>query len=75
MAHAGQSFRLACLSGENPGVFRPPAIERPSYGRGCNDPQVYAVLWAGHCVQVDVDLKWRCVQAIAETRLIMAAAK
>ena len=35
VGHAGQSFRLACLPGKNPRVFRPPAIERPSYGRGC----------------------------------------
>ena len=24
------------LAGKNPGVFNPPAIERPSFGRGCN---------------------------------------
>ena len=34
MGREGQSFRLACLAGKNPGGKKPPAIERPSFGRG-----------------------------------------
>ena len=40
--HAGQSFRLACLSGKNPGGVKTPDIERPSFGRGCIGGEDYA---------------------------------
>ena len=33
VSRAGQSFRLACLSGKNPGGRKPLAIERPSCRR------------------------------------------
>ncbi len=46
MGHAGQSFRLACLPGKNPGVCPPPAIERPSFGRGCITAKFMRGLWA-----------------------------
>ena len=60
--HAGQSFRLACLSDKNSGVFRLPAIERPSFGRSYIGLQKFGwgIAWgrfcknavAGYCVPV-----------------------
>ena len=38
----GQSFRLACLSGKNPGGVKTPAVERPSFGRGGIGAQFHA---------------------------------
>lgn len=74
------SVREGLPGQEGRGVTHP-AIERPSYGWGCNggeNNEGWGVLYIRgrwQCVQVYAGLNRRCVQGMAEVWLIMVAAK
>ena len=64
VGHAGQSFRLACLSGKNPRAEDPLAIERQSCGRGGIGAQFHATFWGA--LPVYAGIVRRCGQVAAK---------